>query len=77
MSDRLIRAFVDRIEGRIAVLMIEEECVDMPLSFLPDGTKEGDVLTLTFRYEPDLTQEAADSTMEMIRQLKADNRKES
>lgn len=36
---------VDRIEGDVAVLEIGGRTVDVPLSELPAGVKEGDALT--------------------------------
>lgn len=36
---------VDRIEGDVAVLEIAGARVDVPVSVLPEGTREGDVLT--------------------------------
>ncbi len=38
------QAVVDRFEGTIAVLLIEDEPFDVPRSSLPHGTHEGDYL---------------------------------
>jgi len=38
---------VDRIEGKMVILDVLGETVEIPLSVLPPDTKEGDVLTLT------------------------------
>ena len=40
---------VDRVEGRIAVLVADddEETVDVPLNVLPHGLREGTVLRVT------------------------------
>ena len=40
---------VDRVEGRIAVLVAddEEETLDVPLNVLPHGLREGTVLRVT------------------------------
>lgn len=46
-----IRAFVDKIEGNVAVLLLgEDESVkaEWPVSMLPNGVKEGVVLRLGF-----------------------------
>ncbi len=37
---------VDRIEGHRAVLLVGDERLELPLSALPVGTREGDVLKL-------------------------------
>lgn len=41
-----MEAVVDRIEGKIAMLEIAGEMKPVPLTSLPDGVEEGDVLTL-------------------------------
>ena len=38
---------VDRIEGTFAVLEVDGAFVDFPLAALPEGAREGDVLTFT------------------------------
>ena len=40
---------VDRIEGEVAVVEIGQLLVDIPLSHLPEGVKEGDVLEVVLR----------------------------
>lgn len=44
---------VDRIEGEIAVVEVEGRMIDLPLSALPAGLKEGDTLLVTIA-PPDL-----------------------
>ena len=46
-----LRAFVDRVEGEVAVLILGEEgCqVNWPACALPQGTREGSELILTVR----------------------------
>ncbi len=44
-----IRAFLDRVEGDTAILLLGEEesvRVELPLKWLPDGVREGVVLRL-------------------------------
>ena len=46
-----VRAYVDRIEDNIGVLLLgdkEQQPVDFPLAFLPKGIKEGMILHLNF-----------------------------
>lgn len=40
------RIVIDRIEGDIAVLMVGDASVDIPVALLPEGAGEGSVLTL-------------------------------
>ena len=40
---------IDRIEGRLAVVEILGEFIDLPVRCLPDGANEGDLVTLEIR----------------------------
>ena len=47
---KVIRAYLDRIEGNIAVLYLDEDesfKIDLPLQFLPENIEEGVTLKLT------------------------------
>ena len=47
-------AVVDRIEGDLAVVETEwREMVNIPLQYLPKGTREGNVVDITFRLNPE------------------------
>ena len=37
---------IDRIEGNRVVLVVAGEAVELPVSVLPEGASEGDILTL-------------------------------
>ena len=37
---------IDRIEGNRVVLVVAGETVELPVSVLPEGASEGDILTL-------------------------------
>lgn len=72
MTDREIQAFVDRIEGDKAVLLLgtdEQDVVTIPAAYLPDGVGEGDVLTIVIRYEPEATSAAEDRVKKLIEKL--------
>ena len=63
-----MKVMIDRIEERIAVLIsLDDETlrVNVPVLLLPDGSREGDILTITF--ERDL--EAARAAHERVRGL--------
>ncbi|HEX3450465.1 MAG TPA: DUF3006 domain-containing protein [Isosphaeraceae bacterium] len=61
-----IRLSLDRFEGdnkEIAVLVNDEgEIVNLPKSFLPPGTKPGDVLTLTLERDAVASRRVAKET---------------
>lgn len=41
---------IDRIEEGIAVCEVENEFINVPLSALPSGVKENDIIDLTINY---------------------------
>ena len=53
----MTRATLDRIEGDVAVLVVEGRQQTRPLSELPEGVREGDVLDLeTLRVDREATE---------------------
>jgi hypothetical protein len=73
MTSKNVYAFLDRIEGEKAVLLIGEEgdqVLVLPVASLPEGSHEGSVFTLILHYEPELTADAADQVRQMIRRNK-------
>ena len=59
------RIVVDRIEGDRAVLDLGSERVDLPLSALPAGLKEGDRLSIQVEAAPTLS--AAEARIARLR----------
>lgn len=64
-SPSAARIVVDRIEGDRAVLDLGSERVDLPLSALPTGLKEGDRLSITVEAAPALS--AAEARLARLR----------
>ena len=68
-----MRATIDRIEEDIAVLLLDDEpgsrCT-LSVTFLPPGTREGDVLTLTLERDEDETRAARDRSAALIARLR-------
>ncbi|TQF08610.1 DUF3006 domain-containing protein [Myxococcus llanfairpwllgwyngyllgogerychwyrndrobwllllantysiliogogogochensis] len=65
---RVSRATLDRIEDDVAVLIVEGREVTRPLTSLPSGVREGDVLDLeTMRVDAEAT-EALREEVRMARQ---------
>jgi len=67
-----IRALIDRFEGETAILLLgeeEQESADFPKSFLPAGSKEGDILKIKIILESRRTKEAKLKVAEMIEKL--------
>ena len=68
-----MKAVIDRIEGKLAVLLMGEDGsmkVNMPLILLPDGCKEGDVLDITIMKAEKAAVEAKDRSKSLIEKLK-------
>jgi len=65
-----LSAVIDRVEGGMAVIALSDDEIefDLPLKYLPAGSKEGDHLTLRFEADP----AATESTRQRIAALKKD-----
>lgn len=50
--------FLDRIEGDVAVLLLDQREVKLPRALLPAGAKEGEVLQLSLTRDPAATERA-------------------
>jgi len=68
-----MKATIDRIEGKMAVLLMGEDGkakVNMPLSLLPEGSKEGDILSISIELDPEATEKAKERVAGMMEKLK-------
>ena len=65
-----MNAVIDRIEGKLAVLLMESTKVNMPLILLPEGCKEGDVIEITISRNENATSSAKDRSKSLIEKLK-------
>ena len=68
-----MKATIDRIEGTIVVLILEEDeavRINLPLSFLPEGCREGDILTIGIKRDTPGTKEAKEQLSRRIGRLK-------
>ncbi|AFV25339.1 hypothetical protein Mpsy_3140 [Methanolobus psychrophilus R15] len=64
---------LDRIEGDIAVLLVRDEesiKLDIPLSLLPDGSREGDILDISILRNEKETEYAKKRVSALIEKLK-------
>lgn len=50
-----VEAVVDRLEGAMAVLVVLDQEVPWPRQALPEGVREGHVLTMTIRLDKQAT----------------------
>ena len=65
-----MKAVIDRIEGKLAVLLMESTKVNMPLILLPEGCKEGDVLDVSIKKNVKATLKAKNRSKGLIEKLK-------
>jgi hypothetical protein len=68
-----MRATIDRIEGTLAVLISQEDesmRVTMPVSLLPPGCREGDIITIGIERDTQATTAAKERVSDRIEKLK-------
>ena len=71
MSSKELKAFVDRIEGDNAVVLIGDEGrhAVWPLQDLPEGTREGSVLRVVVRLDDEATKQTEELVDSLIERL--------
>jgi hypothetical protein len=71
MSGSTIRAFVDRIEGDIAVLLVGDEKLELrlPKVLLSEPVEEGSWLKLTIKVDQDAAQDAGERIARLLEDL--------
>lgn len=75
-SNEPIKAFVDRIESGLAVILLSDGSgvqFDLPLEYLPAGTEAGDHLLITFKLDPESREETLRSIAELKKRLTEDS----
>ena len=68
-----MKVTIDRIEGTVAVLISREDesvQVDIPVSLLPPGCREGDILTIRIEWDRAATEAAQERVSGLIEKLK-------
>ncbi|AFV24482.1 hypothetical protein Mpsy_2278 [Methanolobus psychrophilus R15] len=64
---------LDRIEGDIAVLLVRDEesiKIDIPLSLLPEGSREGDILDISILRDENETEDIKKRVSLLLEKLK-------
>ncbi|MBA7634947.1 hypothetical protein ES703_42546 [subsurface metagenome] len=70
MKESKSEGVVDRIEGDLAVVELEwREVVNIPLKYLPEGTREGNVLDIIFRINPEREKERRGEIKKLQKEL--------
>ena len=73
MMNRNFKVSLDRVEGDIAVLLVRDEesiKVDFPVSLLPTGSKEGDIIEISISRDEKETEDAKKRVSSLIEKLK-------
>jgi len=68
-----MKAVIDRVEGELAVLLLGDKGefkLNLPLSLLPEGCKEGDILNMSFERDPEATEQARERVSNLMEKLK-------
>jgi hypothetical protein len=68
-----MRATIDRIEGSLAVLVSQDDetvRIDVPVSLLPPGCCEGDIVTIGIERDSEATTAAKERVSDRIEKLK-------
>jgi len=68
-----MKVTIDRIEGTVAVLISREDesvRVNIPVSLLPAGCREGDILTIRIDRDLQATEAAYERVSDLIEKLK-------
>ena len=68
-----MKATIDRIEGKLAVLLMGDEGevkLNIPVPILPEGSKEGDILDISFMRDEKATDEARKRVSNLMDKLK-------
>jgi hypothetical protein len=68
-----MKATIDRIEGSVAVLVLcekESGQVNLPVSLLPPGCREGDILLIRIERDSVATEAAQERVSGLIEKLK-------
>ena len=68
-----MKVTIDRIEGTVAVLISREDeavLVNVPVSLLPHGCQEGDILTIRIERDIQATEAAHERVSGLIEKLK-------
>lgn len=69
-----MKATIDRVEGKLAVLLIrngESIRLNIPLILLPEGSKEGDILDINIQKDEKETETAKNRVSSLIEKLKS------
>ena len=68
-----MKAVIDRVEGELAVLLMGDKGefrLNFPLSLLPAGCREGDILNISIERDPEATEQTKEKVSGLMDKLK-------
>ena len=78
MKMKSFKVTLDRIEEGIAVLLVRDDetiKINIPLTLLPSGSKEGDILDIAITRDVQETETAKERVSSLLEKLKSKNKK--
>jgi len=72
-----IKAVVDRIEGEMAILLLEKKSILWPLKALPRGCREGDIISIDLRIDKGATLKRSREISSFIEKLSEEEKRSS
>ena len=71
-SKSTLTGTIDRVESGVAIILVGSEgddVLEIPVSWLPEGAGEGDLVTIGIQCSPDKTKKAKEEVANLIRKL--------
>lgn len=71
MKKKAFYGILDRIEGNVAVILVGEDegTVEIPKTLLPDGSREGDMLSVKLEIKDKKTRSEKERVERLIKKL--------
>ena len=66
---RSFTGILDRIEGKTAVVLVGEDALEMAKELLPEGTKEGDIISFKLELKDKKTKVEKEKIEKLIKKL--------
>ncbi|MDP3014083.1 MAG: DUF3006 family protein [Candidatus Subteraquimicrobiales bacterium] len=75
---RIVQAVVDRIEDKEALIYLKgcPKPIFLPISLLPEGVREGSVLSFSLKFEKEKTKKGKEEISALIEKLSDEEKKE-
>lgn len=65
----MLKAVIDRFEGEVAVLLIDDNVVNLPKKYLPLNTKEGDWVMINIELDTTQTKQRKQKVEDLLNKI--------